>query len=260
MPGRAQKDSFVGESLEYRGTGLAAGKFSLKVNENDRIQDQLLSCQRSYGSISAGVLQHPEKLSRWSGVRRQAVKEAKVDDFFPRKLHPGSTPVHRDFEQDGDRSALGPVIHLLIDDGSNAQSSFFSHFAFQSLTKRFVAPNFASRQRPKFPAGKLADKQNGTSVVLDPRHDRDFLFWVKSCAPLLRHLRNTIGSSDDWNVDQPAGVNEASRAEAPVRNASVKRINVERNGQCETDFVTSETTDIYPQLWDKDKPQMQVQG
>jgi hypothetical protein len=74
----------------------------------------------------------------------------------------------RDFEQDRDRSALGPVIHLLIDDGSNAQSSFFSHFAFQSLTERFVAPSFASRQRPKFLPGKLANEQNGTSVVLDP--------------------------------------------------------------------------------------------
>jgi hypothetical protein len=103
--------------------------------------------------------------------------------------------VHRDFEQDGDRSALGPVIHLLIDDGSS-----------------------------------------------------------------VRHLRNTTGSSDHWNVDQSACVNEPSRTEAPVRNASVKRINVERTGQCETDFVTSETTDIWLQLWDKGKPQTQVQG
>ena len=218
---------------------------------------------RNYGSLgllmSAGVLQHPEKLSRRSGVRRQAVKEAKVHDFFPREMHPGSTPVHRDFEQDGDRSALGPVIHLLIDDGSNAQSSFFSHFAFQSLTKRFVSLNFASRQRPKFLAGNLADEQNETSVVLDPRHDRDFLFWVKSWAPLLRHLRNTTGSSDDWNVDQPARVNEGSRTEAPARNASVKRINVERNGQFETVFASSEMRDIYLQWREKDKPQTQVQ-
>jgi hypothetical protein len=43
---------------------------------------------------------------------------------------------------------LRSIIHAEIINRSDAQSSFFSHLAFQSTLERFVPFDFASRQRP----------------------------------------------------------------------------------------------------------------
>jgi hypothetical protein len=75
-----------------------------------------------------------EELSRWPRICGQAIQETKIGYLFGRKTRADGLPLRSNSEQNRDRSATWPIIHLKIFGRLHTQPSFFAHLASQGTS------------------------------------------------------------------------------------------------------------------------------